>query len=60
MFVLSLPQVAASLAVGLVVYNLVDQSGQRLLHQPLLNATIVLVIASSLAGLVLADRYCRN
>jgi Kef-type K+ transport system membrane component KefB len=57
MFALSLPQVAATLAVALVAYQTLDPSGHRLVDEPILNATIVLVVVSSVAGLVLTGRY---
>lgn len=43
--------------VVLVAYHSLDPSGRRLIDEPVLNATIVLVIATSVVGLVLVDRY---
>jgi len=39
MWSLSLPQVAATLAAALVAYNTVDQQGQRLIDEPILNTS---------------------
>ncbi|WP_234683392.1 cation:proton antiporter [Bradyrhizobium monzae] len=60
MFALTLPQVAATLAVALVAYGSKNAAGERLIDQPMLNATIVLVIVSSLVGLILAERAARQ
>jgi Kef-type K+ transport system membrane component KefB len=57
---LTLPQVAATLAVALVAYSTRNAAGQRLIDEPMLNATVVLVILSSLIGLVLAGRAVRR
>lgn len=56
MFALSVPQVAATLAVALVAYGAKNAAGERLIDQPILNATIVLVVVTSLGGLLLAGR----
>jgi Kef-type K+ transport system membrane component KefB len=56
MFGLTIPQVAATLAVALVAYSTKNAAGERLIDQPMLNATIVLVIVSSLIGLILTER----
>ena len=60
MFSLSIPQVAATLAVALVAFAAKNPDGQRLIDEPVLNATIVLVIVTSALGLVLADRAGRS
>jgi Kef-type K+ transport system membrane component KefB len=60
MFSLSIPQVAATLAVALVAYAAKNPDGQRLIDEPVLNATIVLVIVTSALGLILSDRFGRN
>jgi Kef-type K+ transport system membrane component KefB len=60
MYGLTVPQVAATLAVALVAYSTRNAAGQRLIDEPMLNATIVLVILSSLIGLVLAGRAVRR
>jgi hypothetical protein len=56
MFALSVPQVAATLAVALVAYGAKNAAGERLIDQPILNATIVLVVVTSLGGLLLDGR----
>jgi Kef-type K+ transport system membrane component KefB len=58
MFALSVPQVAATLAVALVAYHTKNAAGARLIDEPVLNATIVLVIVTCFAGLVWAGRAC--
>lgn len=60
MYALTIPQVAATLAVALVAYSTRNAAGQRLIDEPVLNATVVLVILSSLIGLVLAGRATRR
>jgi Kef-type K+ transport system membrane component KefB len=56
MFALTIPQVAATLAVALVAYSTRNAAGERLIDGTMLNATVVLVIASSLIGLLLTER----
>jgi Kef-type K+ transport system membrane component KefB len=56
MFGLTVPQVAATLAVALVAYSTRNAAGERLIDHPMLNATVVLVIVSALAGLILTER----
>ncbi|MCP4620121.1 MAG: cation:proton antiporter [Bradyrhizobium sp.] len=60
MFGLTVPQVAATLAVALVAYSTKNPAGQRLIDHPMLNATVVLVIVTSLVGLVLTERAVRQ
>ena len=60
MFGLTVPQVAATLAVALVAYSTRNPAGQRLIDHPMLNATVVLVIVSSLVGLILTERAVRQ
>lgn len=60
MYALTIPQVAATLAVALVAYSTRNAAGERLIDEPVLNATIVLVILSSLLGLVLAGQATRR
>lgn len=56
MFALTIPQVAATLAVALVGYSTINAAGERLIDGTMLNATVVLVIGSSLIGLLLTER----
>lgn len=60
MFALTIPQVAATLAVALVAYATKNAAGERLIDQAMLNATVVLVITSSLIGLILTERAARR
>jgi Kef-type K+ transport system membrane component KefB len=60
MYALTIPQVAATLAVALVAYSTRNPAGQRLIDEPVLNATVVLVILSSVVGLVLAQRAAKR
>ena len=54
---LTLPQVAATLAATLVAYHTVDAAGQRLLDEKMLNAVLVLMLATSVLGPVLTERF---
>src|SRR6516165_2897225 len=56
MFSLSVPQVAATLAVALVAYGTKNAAGVRLIDEKMLNAVIVLVIVTSFAGLIWVDK----
>lgn len=60
MYALTIPQVAATLAVALVAYSTRNPAGQRLIDEPVLNATVVLVILSSLIGLILTGRAAKR
>lgn len=60
MFALTIPQAAATLAVALVAYATKNAAGERLIDQAMLNATVVLVITSSLIGLILTERAVRR
>jgi hypothetical protein len=46
--------------VALVAYAAKDPAGQWLIDQPMLNATVVLLIVTSVRGLVLAERAARQ
>lgn len=54
---LTLPQVAATLAATLVAYRTFDAGGQRLLDEGMLNAVLVLMLATSVLGPVLTERF---
>ena len=56
MFSLTVPQVAATLAIALVAYGTKNAAGERLIDEPVLNTTIVLVIVSCFAGLLWVDK----
>lgn len=60
MFSLTVPQVAATLAVALVAYSSKNAVGERLIDSTMLNATVVLVIVSSLIGLLLTERAVKQ
>ena len=57
MWALTLPQVAATLAAALVAYHTVNPAGQRLLDGNMLNAVLVLMLATSILGPVLTERF---
>ena len=57
MWALTLPQVAATLAAALVAYHTVNPVGQRLLDGNMLNAVLVLMLATSILGPVLTERF---
>ena len=54
---LTLPQVAATLAATLVAYHTVNADGQRMLDERMLNAVLVLLLASSILGPMLTERF---
>ncbi len=54
---LTLPQVAATLAATLVAYHTVNSDGQRMLDERMLNAVLVLMLATSILGPVLTERF---
>lgn len=60
MWSLSMPQVAATLAATMVAYNAINQQGERLLSETMLNGIVVLVIVTSVAGPILTRRYGRK
>lgn len=57
MWSLSIPQVAATLAATIVSYNTLNADGERLLNESMLNAVVVLVIVTSVAGPMLTKRF---
>ena len=54
---LTLPQVAATLAATLVAYNTFDPSHQRLLDERMLNVVLVLMLATSILGPIMTERF---
>jgi Kef-type K+ transport system membrane component KefB len=54
---LTLPQVAATLAATLVAYDTLNPAGQRLIDAGLLNVVLVLMLATSILGPVLTERF---
>lgn len=57
MWSLSLPQVAATLAVALTAYNTLNADGERLITETVLNSVIVLMVATSVLGPLLTERF---
>jgi Kef-type K+ transport system membrane component KefB len=57
MWALTLPQVAATLAATLVAYDTVNAAGRRMLDDRMLNAVLVLMLATSSLGPVLTERF---
>jgi Kef-type K+ transport system membrane component KefB len=57
MWSLTLPQVAATLAAALVAYDTFDPGGHRLIDTKLLNVVLVLMLATSILGPVLTERF---
>lgn len=56
MWSLSVPQVAATLAAALVAYGSVNQAGESLIDERMINAIIVLVLVTSVLGPMLTRR----
>jgi Kef-type K+ transport system membrane component KefB len=57
MWALTLPQVAATLAATLVAYATRNATGHRLLDGTMLNAVLVLMLATSILGPVLTELF---
>jgi Kef-type K+ transport system membrane component KefB len=57
MWALTLPQVAATLAAAVVAFDTRDAAGQRMLDGTMLNAVLVLMLATSILGPVLTERF---
>jgi Kef-type K+ transport system membrane component KefB len=57
MWALSLPQVAATLAVALTAFQAKNADGASLIDEPVLNSVLVLVVVTSILGPVLTERY---
>ena len=57
---LSLPQMAATLASAVVAYHTVNAAGERLLDITYVNASLVLVVATCVAGPILSQRFCKR
>ena len=54
---LTLPQVAATLAAGLVAFDTYNRSGERLIDAQLLNVVLVLMLTTSIVGPVMTARF---
>ena len=57
---LSLPQVAATLAAAIAAYEAVNDYGDRLITESVLNAVIVLMVLTAVLGPVLTERFARR
>jgi Kef-type K+ transport system membrane component KefB len=57
MWSLTIPQVAATLAAAIVAYDTRNDEGVRLLSEPMLNAVVVLVVVTSVAGPMLTKKF---
>jgi Kef-type K+ transport system membrane component KefB len=57
MWSLTLPQVAATLAAALVGFNTFNPARQRLIDNQVLNSVFVLMLATSILGPILTQRY---
>src|SRR5213594_3461787 len=60
MWSLSLPQVAATLAAAVVAYNAKNAAGVRLIDEPVINTVVVLMVATSVLGPMLTERFGRT
>ena len=57
---LSPPQMAATLASAVVGYNTVNAAGVRLLDMPYVNASLVIVVVTCVAGPILSQRFAQQ
>jgi hypothetical protein len=57
MWALTLPQVAATLAAAVVAFDTRNGAGQRMLDDTMLNAILVLMLATSILGPVLTECF---
>jgi Kef-type K+ transport system membrane component KefB len=57
MWGLTLPQVAATLATTTVAYKTRNPAGQRMLDDAMLNAVLVMMLATSILGPLLTERF---
>lgn len=57
MWSLTLPQVAATLAAAIAAYDAMDEFGDRLISESVLNAVIVLMVLTSILGPVLTEQF---
>jgi Kef-type K+ transport system membrane component KefB len=57
---LSMPQVAATLAAAIVAFETKNAAGARLIDEPMLNTVLVMVVATSILGPILTERFSRQ
>lgn len=60
MWALSLPQVAATLAVALTAYQAQNTAGETLIDESILNSVIVLLVVTSVLGPILTEHFGRR
>ncbi len=60
MWALTLPQVAATLAATLVARSTLNAAGQSLIDDRILNAVLVLLIATAVLGPLLTARFAQH
>ena len=60
MWSLSLTQVAATLAAAMAAFDTVNDYGDRLITESVLNAVIVLMVLTAVLGPVLTERFGRR
>ncbi len=58
-FSMTMPQMAATLATAVVGYQTLDSSGARMLNSEMVNAVLVLVVVTCVAGPILTDRWSK-
>jgi hypothetical protein len=52
-----LPQLAATLAATVTAYNSINQAGERLIGEEVVNAVIVLMILTATVGPILTQQF---
>jgi Kef-type K+ transport system membrane component KefB len=57
MWAMTMPQVAATLAAAMVGYDTFNAAGERLLAEEIFNASLVLLVVTSLLGPVLTELF---
>jgi Kef-type K+ transport system membrane component KefB len=57
MWAMTMPQVAATLAAAMVGYDTINAAGERLLAEEIFNASLVLLVVTSLLGPVLTELF---
>ena len=59
MWALSLPQLAATLAATVTAYRSLNEAGERLIGDGVVNAVIVLMVVTAMVGPILTERFGR-
>ena len=60
MWALSLPQLAATLAAAVTAHQSMNDAGERLIGDEVVNAVIVLMIVTAMVGPILTERFGRQ